>query len=144
MDEVFSLKKGGGVNFRNYKIKGDMLSNDNYRYNVRFGKRTNFDPCHISFKKYLQFPFLGGTLDSRNFHLGCPVVYGNKWIANKWVHWIPQMWNYPCYVNKEPFPVYSNWNTQQFYDIITCSMWSMSSQVILDLIMKKSSNCIYK
>ena len=22
--------------------------------------------------------------DSRVFHLGCPVLYGNKWIANKW------------------------------------------------------------
>ena len=54
--------------------------------------------------------FLGGVLDSRNFHLGCPVVYGNKWIANKWVHWIPQMWNYQCHLNGKPFPIYKNWN----------------------------------
>ena len=24
------------------------------------------------------------TYDSRVYHLGCPVLYGNKWIANKW------------------------------------------------------------
>ena len=37
-----------------------------------------------------------GTLDSRNHHMGCPVVRGNKWIANKWVKWPSQMWRYPC------------------------------------------------
>ena len=37
-----------------------------------------------------------GGYDTRNIHMGCPVVYGNKWIANKWVHWMDQMWNYPC------------------------------------------------
>ena len=24
-----------------------------------------------------------GSLDSRNHHMGCPVIRGNKWIANK-------------------------------------------------------------
>ena len=28
------------------------------------------------------------------------VMYGNKCIANKWVRWLDQMWNYPCLVNK--------------------------------------------
>ena len=41
-----------------------------------------------------------GDYDTRNIHLGCPVMYGNKWIANKWVKWLDQMWNYPCLVNK--------------------------------------------
>ena len=27
----------------------------------------------------------------RMFHIGCPVIYGNKWIANKWVRWKEQM-----------------------------------------------------
>ena len=30
----------------------------------------------------------------RMLHLGCPVVYGNKWIANKWVRWKEQMNRY--------------------------------------------------
>ena len=25
-----------------------------------------------------------GLNDSRNHHFGCPVIHGNKWIANKW------------------------------------------------------------
>ena len=29
--------------------------------------------------------------DSRMYHLGCPVVYGNKWIANKWINANEQM-----------------------------------------------------
>ena len=41
-----------------------------------------------------------GDYDTRNIHLGCPVLYGNKWIANKWVHWLDQMWKYPCMVDK--------------------------------------------
>ena len=41
-----------------------------------------------------------GHYDSRNFHLGCPVLYGNKWIANKWVKWLDQMWEYPCLIKK--------------------------------------------
>ena len=42
-----------------------------------------------------------GGYDTRNIHMGCPVVYGNKWIANKWVHWMDQMWNYPCIGKKK-------------------------------------------
>ena len=26
-----------------------------------------------------------GSTDSRMQHLGCPVLYGDKWIGNKWV-----------------------------------------------------------
>ncbi len=38
-------------------------------------------------------------------HEGCPVVHGNKWIANKWVKRSDQMWHYPCLLNKEPFTI---------------------------------------
>lgn len=38
-----------------------------------------------------------GDYDSKVYHLGCPVAYGNKWIANKWVKGQAQMLgNYPC------------------------------------------------
>ena len=39
-----------------------------------------------------------GSLDSRMNHLGCPVLYGDKWIGNKWVRWQEQVlliWGFP-------------------------------------------------
>ena len=41
-----------------------------------------------------------GGFDSRNMHGGCPVLWGNKWIANKWVLWTEQMWRYTCHRNR--------------------------------------------
>jgi prolyl 4-hydroxylase len=29
--------------------------------------------------------------DTRMIHMGCPVLYGNKWIANKWINAHEQM-----------------------------------------------------
>ncbi len=29
-------------------------------------------------------------------HLGCPVLYGRKWIANKWIRSNEQMNRFPC------------------------------------------------
>lgn len=40
------------------------------------------------------------SYDSRNVHLGCPVVYGNKWILNKWLKLNAQFETYPCLINK--------------------------------------------
>ena len=37
-----------------------------------------------------------GRGDLRTYHTGCPVLRGNKWIANKWVKWHGSMWSYPC------------------------------------------------
>lgn len=52
-----------------------------------------------------------GGFDSRAHHMGCPVVAGSKWIANKWVRWRSQMWAYPCLRQKgrhyQPFSNYS-------------------------------------
>ena len=36
------------------------------------------------------------NLDSRLLHLGCPVLFGNKWIANKWIKFSPQYEHYKC------------------------------------------------
>jgi len=38
-----------------------------------------------------------GLFDTRVFHMGCPVLRGNKWISNKWILWNNQMASYPCY-----------------------------------------------
>ena len=39
-------------------------------------------------------------MDSRMNHLGCPVLYGDKWIGNKWVRWQEQVlliWGFSFY-----------------------------------------------
>ena len=39
------------------------------------------------------------------------VAFGNKWIANKWVKWTGQMWNYPCGTTKTDFSIEEkNWS----------------------------------
>ena len=48
------------------------------------------------------------NLDTRIRHLGCPVSYGDKWILNKWIKWIPNFRNFPCLVNEKHFSVYRN------------------------------------
>ena len=35
-------------------------------------------------------------VDSRVRHSSCPVLYGNKWIANKWIKWIANFKTFPC------------------------------------------------
>ncbi len=37
-----------------------------------------------------------GDYDSRMFHMGCPVLHGDKWVVTKWVYADEQMWNWPC------------------------------------------------
>ena len=37
-----------------------------------------------------------GSPDQRMTHLGCPVMYGDKWILNKWINWGAQMDKYKC------------------------------------------------
>ena len=69
---------------------------------VKEGGRTVFSGAQIGAKGILGAALIwwnirsDGSLDSRNHHTGCPVVRGNKWIANKWVKWPSQMWRYPC------------------------------------------------
>ena len=44
-----------------------------------------------------------GYQDQRMKHLGCPVVYGDKWIVNKWIKWHHHMFTYPCHVERGRF-----------------------------------------
>ena len=32
-----------------------------------------------------------------------PVLYGNKWIANKWIKWLANHENFPCLLNNEHY-----------------------------------------
>ena len=47
----------------------------------------------------------GFNFDTRNFHVGCPVIVGNKWIANKWIKYNEQMFSYPCYRDKRYYKI---------------------------------------
>ena len=49
-----------------------------------------------------------GDFDSRAHHTGCPVVFGSKWIANKWVRWRSQTWAAPCLRGGRHYPPFSN------------------------------------
>lgn len=42
-----------------------------------------------------------GSTDYRMKHVECPVVYGNKWVANKKINWREQMNRFPCSVDLE-------------------------------------------
>ncbi|NP_001070123.2 uncharacterized protein LOC557059 precursor [Danio rerio] len=37
-----------------------------------------------------------GELDLKTKHAGCPVLVGNKWVANKWIHEFGQEFRRPC------------------------------------------------
>ncbi|XP_057191026.1 prolyl 4-hydroxylase subunit alpha-2-like isoform X2 [Triplophysa rosa] len=37
-----------------------------------------------------------GTVNSKTLHAGCPVLLGNKWVTNKWIHEFGQEFTRPC------------------------------------------------
>ncbi len=83
-----------------------------YMSSVEAGGHTVFPQSGISVQPVegdaLYWFNLGShfTYDSRIYHLGCPVMYGNKWIANKWVKILPQFKNYPCDQNETYFSIH--------------------------------------
>ena len=44
-----------------------------------------------------------GEMDQRMKHAGCPVVYGDKWIVNKWIKWHHHMFSHPCLRDRKSF-----------------------------------------
>ena len=82
-----------------------------YLTSVDIGGSTLFPQAGISVK-----PEMGSALfwfnmgpqnnyDSRIRHMGCPVLHGNKWIANKWIKWIANYRNYPCHIQKNHYSI---------------------------------------
>ena len=82
-----------------------------YLTTVEVGGHTIFPQIGISIK-----PIKGSALfwfnrgaqdnfDSRVNHFGCPVVYGNKWIINKWIKWFSNFNSYPCHINKHHYSI---------------------------------------
>ncbi len=83
-----------------------------YLTDVELGGRTIFPQAGISVqpeKGSVLYWFSSGpqnNMDSRALHLGCPLLIGNKWIANKWAKWIPQQKRFPCSDLKEHYSIF--------------------------------------
>ena len=45
--------------------------------------------------------FRNGTLNPDTLHAGCPVIHGNKWIANKWVRNVGNIFQRPCLLDSQ-------------------------------------------
>lgn len=82
-----------------------------YLSDVQIGGHTIFPFLGLSVK-----PLKGSALFWFNFdadmsfsriieHMGCPVVFGNKWIANKWIKLNAQFRHYKCSQNKTAFSI---------------------------------------
>ena len=82
-----------------------------YLTSVDVGGSTLFPQAGISVK-----PEMGSALfwfnmgpqnnyDSRIRHMGCPVLHGNKWIANKWIKWLANYRNYPCHIHDKYYSI---------------------------------------
>ena len=57
----------------------------------------------------------GEDYDSRMYHMGCPVVFGNKWVFTKWIYSDSQMWTQPCDRTKPAgnYAIFSNSNARK-------------------------------
>jgi hypothetical protein len=45
------------------------------------------------------------------FHMGCPVIFGDKWVMTKWLYSDEQMWMHPCsadFPDRDNFPIFDN------------------------------------
>ncbi|KAL5282838.1 hypothetical protein ACFFRR_005725 [Megaselia abdita] len=73
-----------------------------YLSNVDFGGSTAFPYLSVNVKAekgkllYWENIHAGGDVDFRTKHAGCPVVLGNKWIANAWLRSGDQAFRRPC------------------------------------------------
>ena len=94
IDEDGNFNVGGG------RFTTAML----YLSEVQSGGFTIFPKLNLAFKPqpgqllWWVLRKTDGVPDQRMTHLGCPVMYGDKWILNKWINWGAQMANYKCFL----------------------------------------------
>ena len=75
-----------------------------YLSHVQAGGFTIFPKLNLFFKPeqgqllYWYLKRTDGSEDERMNHLGCPVMYGDKWILNKWINWEAQMDTFKCFL----------------------------------------------
>ncbi|XP_059085836.1 prolyl 4-hydroxylase subunit alpha-1-like [Tigriopus californicus] len=95
---------------RNLKHGGERFSTFMvYLSTSQAGGRTVFPQLDLSIQPVQGSALFWFNLDSsdvydtRSFHMGCPVLYGNKWIANKWTKTLAQWRQYPCRPNRTSY-----------------------------------------
>ncbi|CAL8109417.1 unnamed protein product [Orchesella dallaii] len=79
-----------------------------YLSHVKAGGRTGFpilgvaaEPVKGSIVMWYNLKKNGNDRDMRTWHGGCPVVFGVKWITNKWVYYKENFRDFPCGLNPE-------------------------------------------
>lgn len=120
-----SMVTAESLQISNYGVGGEyQLHYDTLGDKVKYTEHPEFGDRIATFMFYLSdvksggstvFPFLGlsvkpqkgsavfwynlmpsGTRDARTMHASCPVLYGNKWVVNKWIHEAGQEFIRPC------------------------------------------------
>ena len=104
VEETSENVKFGGTRFITFMT---------YLSDINLGGRTIFPQVGISVE-----PIKGSALfwfnhdtkmqaDTRVAHMGCPVLIGNKWIANKWIKMSAQINNIPCSLKHRNFSIFN-------------------------------------
>uniref|UniRef100_A0A8C2D3Z9 procollagen-proline 4-dioxygenase n=1 Tax=Cyprinus carpio TaxID=7962 RepID=A0A8C2D3Z9_CYPCA len=111
-----SMKSAEHLHVQNYGIGGkyephyDELDTENdriatfliYMSDVEIGGSTVFPKVGVALKPKKGSAVLwynlhkNGNVDLNTEHAGCPVLRGNKWVANKWIHEYGQEFRRPC------------------------------------------------
>lgn len=97
---------GDKVKYTGHPEFGDRIATFMfYLSDVNFGGSTVFPFLELSVKPqkgsavfwYNLMP--SGAMDARTMHASCPILHGNKWVANKWIHEVGQEFIRPCPVS---------------------------------------------
>ncbi|XP_067219960.1 prolyl 4-hydroxylase subunit alpha-1-like [Chanodichthys erythropterus] len=111
-----SMESAEPLHVQNYGIGGryephyDAWDNENeriatfliYMSDVEIGGATVFPKVGVALQPekgsavFWYNLHKNGTLDLKTLHAGCPVLMGNKWVANKWFHEYGQVFRRPC------------------------------------------------
>uniref|UniRef100_A0A673MQD1 Zgc:152670 n=2 Tax=Sinocyclocheilus rhinocerous TaxID=307959 RepID=A0A673MQD1_9TELE len=116
--DITGLSKKSAENLfvQNYGIGGryephyDELDDENgriatfliYMSDVEIGGATVFPQVGVALKPkkgsavFWYNLHKNGNVDLNTKHAGCPVLRGNKWVANKWIHEFGQEFRRPC------------------------------------------------
>jgi len=132
--QVMNYGPGGAINYHLDQTDDELLSQKEQHENRKFGGqriatamvylkspidggRTVFPQLDLSVSPTARSLLFWHNLtpsskpDTRSLHMACPVVYGNKWIMNKWVKLLAHWDTYPCSRDQEKHQgAYSTWD----------------------------------